>query len=303
MKNKLIIISGPTGVGKSSMSIDLAKTLDTEIISADSMQIYRGMDIGTAKIKKSEMEGIVHHMIDIKDPKDNFSVHDFQERALKLVDKITSKGKIPIIVGGTGLYINSIFYKYDFSKVEPNEEFRMTMEEKYKANPKNLLDKLVKIAPDKYKGLTTKDKKKIIRALEVYEFSGKTITVDSKPNEDYDIYLYVLNNDRKILYEDINKRVDQMLEDGLVDEVKGLLDQGLNGDYQSMKAIGYREIIPYINGDLSYDDACDLLKKDSRRYAKRQLTWFRKNEDVIWLDKSTMTKEEMMKKILEDIGR
>ena len=301
MKNKILIISGPTGVGKSSLSIDLAKKLNTEIISADSMQIYREMDIGTAKIKKEEMENIPHHMIDILDPMESFSVQNFQEQALKLIENITSKGKIPIIVGGTGLYINSIFYKYDFSNVKPNQEFRKNMEEQFIKNPQALLDKLIEIDPNKYQNLTIKDKKKIIRALEVFEFSGKTITVDSRPNDDYDIYLYVLNTDRQKLYLDINKRVDQMLQDGLVNEVKNLLDQGLNEDQQSMKAIGYREIIPYIKGEMSYDEAIDLLKKDSRRYAKRQLTWFRKNKEVVWLDKSTMTKDEMISKILEDL--
>ena len=301
MKKKLLIISGPTGVGKSSLAVDLAKKLNTEIISADSMQIYKGMDIGTAKIKREEMQGITHHMIDIIDPKNSFSVQNFQELALNLIDEISSNDKIPIVVGGTGLYINSIFYKYDFSNVKPNEEFRKTMEERYKENPEVLLDKLVEIDPDKYQDLTIKDKKKIIRALEVYKFSGKTITVDSKPNDDYEIYLYVLNNNREKLYTDINQRVDRMLEEGLVKEVRRLIAQGLNKDHQSMKAIGYRELIPYIQGDLSYVKAVELLKKDSRRYAKRQLTWFRKNKEVVWLDKSTMTKDDMMNKILEDL--
>lgn len=302
MKNKLIIISGPTGCGKSSLSIELAKILDTELISCDSMQIYEGMDIGTAKVSKALRSQIKHHMIDIVKPNQKYSVKDFQYSAKTIISSIHQKNKIPIMVGGTGLYVNSIYYDYDFNDVEPNYEYRAELEQIFTRNPLELLDRLIEIDSEKYSRLTIKDKKKIIRALEVYEFSGKTITVESKKNTDYDIFLYVLTDDREKLYDNINLRVDQMLNEGLVNEVKSLLADGLDPSSQSMKAIGYREVIPYIFDEISYDEMVETLKKDTRHYAKRQLTWFRKIEDAVWLDKSQMDKEEMINRILEDIN-
>jgi len=302
MKNKLIIISGPTGSGKSSLSIELAKILNTDLISCDSMQIYQGMDIGTAKVSKELRTQIKHHMIDIIKPYENYSVKDYQKTAKSIIDSMHKEDKIPIMVGGTGLYVNSIVYDYDFNDVEPNYEYRKKLEAIFQTNPNRLLDRLLEIDQEKYSKLTIKDKKKIIRALEVFEFSGKTISVDSKKNTDYDIYLYVLTDDRQRLYKNINLRVDQMLEDGLINEVKSLLADGVETNSQSMKAIGYREVIPYIFGDLTYEEMVETLKKDTRHYAKRQLTWFRKIEDAVWLDKSQMDKKEMINKILEDIN-
>ena len=302
MKNKLIIISGPTGSGKSSLSIELAKILNTDLISCDSMQIYQGMDIGTAKVSKELRTQIKHHMIDIIKPYENYSVKDYQKTAKSIIDSMHKEDKIPIMVGGTGLYVNSIVYDYDFNDVEPNYEYRKKLEAIFQTNPNRLLDRLLEIDQEKYSKLTIKDKKKIIRALEVFEFSGKTISVDSKKNTDYDIYLYVLTDDRQRLYKNINLRVDQMLEDGLINEVKSLLADGVEPNSQSMKAIGYREAIPYIFGDLTYEEMVETLKKDTRHYAKRQLTWFRKIEDAVWLDKSQMDKKEMINKILEDIN-
>lgn len=302
MKDKVIIISGPTGCGKSSLGIKLASKLKTEIISCDSMQIYRGMDIGTAKVSLEEQKHITHHMIDIIDPNANYSVHDFQKACLNHISDIHEKGKIPILVGGTGLYVNSIFYKYDFSDVKPNYTFREKLEDLYKENPQLLLDKLLSIDKVKYSNLTINDKKKIIRALEVYEFSGKTISVDSQYNDDFDFYLYVLTDDRQKLYDNINVRVDNMLAKGLINEVNTLLNKGLNKDCQSMKAIGYREVIPYIEGEIDYNTMVENLKQDSRRYAKRQLTWFRKNKRAKWLDKSIYTNDQLLNMIIEDIN-
>lgn len=302
MKEKVVIIAGPTGSGKSSLAIKLAKSINGEIISCDSMQIYKGMDIGTAKVSQEEMGEVCHHMIDIISPKDNYSVQDFQKNCKKLIKEIHARGHIPILAGGTGLYINSIFYDYDFNQVKPNPKFRQEMEAIYDDNPQIFLDKLMSIDKNKYSSLNLKDKKKIIRALEVYEFSGKTISVDSELNKDYDFYLFVLTDDRKILYEKINRRVDIMLDEGLVNEVQSLLDDGLTDNHQSMKAIGYREVIPYIKGEIDYETMVESLKQDTRRYAKRQLTWFRKNEHAIWLDKSIYNQEEMLNKILEEIN-
>lgn len=283
MSKKVIIISGPTAVGKTKFSIDLAKKLNTEIISADSMQIYKMMDIGTAKIKDEEKKGIVHHMIDIRDPKDNFSVQDFQSLAIKIIDSLHNKDKIPIIVGGTGLYIDSLIYDYDFNDVKPDFNLRKKLSEEYNQNPNKMLD-FVKSLSDDYSKLNLKDKKKIIRILEVYKKSGKLINYNRKLSSKYDIKLFILNDDRDKIYSRINDRVEYMLNEGLIDEVKKLVNMGLNDQYQSMKAIGYKEVYDYLIGKLSYNDMVDLLKKNSRHYAKRQLTWFRRNEKSIWID-------------------
>lgn len=283
MSKKVIIISGPTAVGKTKFSIHLAKKLNTEIISADSMQIYRMMDIGTAKIKDEEKKGIVHHMIDIRDPKDNFSVQDFQSLAIKIIDSLHNKDKIPIIVGGTGLYIDSLIYDYDFNDVKPDFNLRKKLSEEYNQNPNKMLD-FVKSLSDDYSKLNLKDKKKIIRILEVYKKSGKLINYNRKLSSKYDIKLFILNDNRDKIYSRINDRVEYMLNEGLIDEVKNLVNMGLNDHYQSMKAIGYKEVYDYLMGKLSYNDMVDLLKKNSRHYAKRQLTWFRRNEKSIWID-------------------
>lgn len=297
---KVIIISGPTGVGKSDLSIELAKKLNGEIISADSMQIYRKMDIGTAKIKKDEMDNINHHLIDILEPDETYSVQNFKNRAYELIEEISQKGKLPIVVGGTGLYIDALIYNYDFTEVKPNPELRRDLEEKFMKNPKDLLNKLLNINP-KYSYLNLSDKKKIIRALEVYELSGKTLEFDRKNNNDkYDFLLYVLTDERPLLYDKINKRVDIMINNGLLDEVRSLLNSGINPDSQSMKAIGYRQIIDFLKGDMDLESAIEKIKQDSRHYAKRQLTWYRRNPYSRWLDKSIMSREEILNKIIEE---
>lgn len=287
---KVIIIAGPTAVGKSDLAIKLAKKLNTEIISADSMQIYRKMDIGTAKIKEEEMDGIVHHMIDIVDPDENYSVQNFQNQAYEIFDQIFEKDMVPIVVGGTGLYIDSLVYDYDFLNVKPDYKLRKELEDQYKKDPKSLLDQVRNIDSDLYKNINLNDMKKMIRIIEVYKLAGKKINYDRKNlNEDIDYKLFVLTDDRKVLYDRINKRVDQMIDQGLVEEVKGLLDEGLGENVQSLKAIGYREVIPYLEGQYSKEEMIELIKRNSRRYAKRQLTWFRRNEYSNWID---ISKEE-----------
>lgn len=281
---KVIIIAGPTAVGKTDIAIKLAKKLNTEIISADSMQIYREMDIGTAKISKVEMDGIKHHMIDIVDPDESFSVQDFQNKAYEIMDELFNKNLIPIIVGGTGLYIDSLIYDYDFMNVKPDYKLRENLEIQYNESPESLLNR-VKDISEEYNHINIKDKKKIIRILEVYEKTGEIIKYDRKLSDsDINYTLYVLNDDRKKLYNRINSRVDIMLENGLVNEVKNLIDNGINPDSQSMKAIGYREVIDYLSGNIDYETMVYKLKQNSRKYAKRQLTWFRRNEKSIWID-------------------
>ena len=287
---KVIIIAGPTAVGKSNLAIKLAKKLNTEIVSADSMQIYRKMDILTAKIKEEDMYGIVHHMIDIVDPDENYSVQNFQNQAYEIFNQIFEKDMVPIVVGGTGLYIDSLVYDYDFLNVKPDYKLRKELEDQYKKYPESLLDQVRDIDADLYKNINLNDMKKMIRIIEVYKLAGKKINYDRKNlNEDIDYRLFVLTDDRKVLYDRINKRVDQMIDQGLIEEVQDLLDEGLEKNVQSLKAIGYREVIPYLEGQYSKEEMIELIKRNSRRYAKRQLTWFRRNEYSNWID---ISKEE-----------
>lgn len=302
MIKDVIIIAGPTAVGKSSLAIKLAKALDTEIISCDSMQIYKQLDIGTDKIKESQMLGIAHHLIDIIDPSQSYSVNEFQKDALNIIDQIHKKGKIPIVAGGTGLYINSIYYKYEFNDVKPDLDFRREMEEDFIDKARYHLDKLMQIDSDKYSNLTVRDKKKIIRALEVYKYTGKSIEVDSPRNEDYNFHLYILNDNRESIYARINDRVDKMLDEGLLEEVKTLINQGIDKNSQSMKAIGYKEVIDFIDKKFDYQTMVEKLKQNSRRYAKRQLTWFRKIDGATWLNKEDLKDEEIILKILGDLN-
>lgn len=297
----VIIIAGPTAVGKTSLSINLAKKLNTEIISADSMQIYKKMDIGTAKITKEEMQGIKHHLIDIIEPYESFSVQQFQNMALQIISDIHKKNKIPIIVGGTGLYIDSLTHNFDFVNVKPNYELRKELEEIYKSNPKILLDRVMDIDNKLYSHLSINDMKKLIRAIEVYEEAGKKIEYDRfVENNQYKYHLFVLNDDRQNLYNRINKRVDLMIENGLIDEVKNVYKIA-DENSQSMKAIGYREVIPYLKGEISFEEMLGKLKQDSRNYAKRQLTWFRRNEFSNWIDIREKSIDDIAYYILESI--
>jgi tRNA dimethylallyltransferase len=286
-KQKLLVIIGPTAVGKTKSSIELAKLYNGEIISGDSMQIYRGMDIGTAKIKPEEMEGIPHHLIDIREPHESFSVAEFQQLVRREIEEISGKGKLPIIVGGTGLYIQSVIYDYQFSDASADEAFRIELEEKAKEIGSDALHhELEKIDPASAVQIHPNNVRRVIRALEVYHCTGRTMSEYQKEQEPdllYDTALVGLTMDRELLYERINARVDLMMREGLLDEVNNLHQLGLRG-CQSIQAIGYKEIYDFLDGLISLDEAVENLKQNSRRYAKRQLTWFRNKMDVQWFD-------------------
>lgn len=301
--NKIIIICGPTAVGKTATSIKLAQKLDTEIISADSMQIYKSMDIGTAKVTSDEMSGIKHHMIDIAKPNENFSVSDFYNRSSKIIDRLFFEKKIPIIAGGTGLYINSLIYKMDFNKTSFDENIRDKYWKMYYEYGSDYLYELL-LNKDKNmaQSIEKNNVKRVIRALEIFE-NNDAMRVFSKVDEfqDYKTYMYVLKLDRSILYERINKRVDMMIENGLIEEVKTLLKNGTDSDAQSMKAIGYRQIISYLQGEIDENTAIELIKRDSRRYAKRQYTWFRRYDFAKWIDVELKNIDEIAEYIMDDI--
>ncbi|WMJ81999.1 tRNA (adenosine(37)-N6)-dimethylallyltransferase MiaA [Clostridium sp. MB40-C1] len=290
MKKDLFILAGPTAVGKTAISINLAKKLHGEIISADSMQIYKFMDIGSAKIKEDEKEEIPHYVIDFIDPSKEFSVVEFKNEATKSIELIDSKNKLPMVVGGTGFYIDSLIFNYDFANTYRDEDYRDYLKNLAQERGNEYVHSLLKnIDSESYNRLYPNDLKRVIRALEVYKITGKTISEFNAMQDIYDIpynvYYFVLTMDRAKLYERINHRVDIMLEEGLIDEVKKLKNMGLTEDMQSMKGIGYKEILYYLNGNLSLDEAVEMIKKGSRNYAKRQLTWFRKDKRVIWIDK------------------
>lgn len=290
MKQDLFILAGPTAVGKTDISIKLAEKLNGEIISADSMQIYKHMDIGSAKITEEEKHGIKHYMIDFVDPLDEFSVAEFKEKSKNTIESIASKGKLPMIVGGTGFYIDSLIFNYDFANTYKDEEYREYLKNLADKKGKEYVHELLKdIDEESYKRLYPNDLKRVIRALEVFKLTNKTISEFNEEQDKFDIpynvYYFVLNMDRSKLYERINKRVDIMIERGLVEEVKMLRSMGCTADMQSMKGIGYKEILYYLDRKMTLEDAIELIKKGSRNYAKRQLTWFRKDKRVIWIDK------------------
>ncbi|ULT58683.1 tRNA (adenosine(37)-N6)-dimethylallyltransferase MiaA [Neobacillus drentensis] len=284
---KLIVIIGPTAVGKTNLSIEMAKRYDGEIISGDSMQIYRGMDIGTAKITEEEMQGIPHHLIDIKEPEENFSVAEFQLLVRAKINEIAKRGKLPIIVGGTGLYIQSVIYDYQFSDVPGDEAFRLELEERAKQIGNEALYKeLQAVDPESAAQIHPNNLRRVIRALEIFHLTGKTMLDfqrKQQPDLMYETALVGLSMEREKLYERINRRVDIMVEQGLLDEVKSLYNQGLR-NCQSIQAIGYKEIYDYLDGSVTWEEAVEQLKQNSRRYAKRQLTWFRNKMDVQWFD-------------------
>ena len=288
---KIIVIAGPTATGKSAASIAVAKKFNGEIISADSAQIYRYMNIGTAKMTSIEMEGIPHHLIDIVDPDEPFSVSQYRNRADICISEIFARGKIPIITGGTGLYINSILDSLEFTISAGDEDFRNRMEAlaDNKGN-EYLHDMLKKTDPEAAEKLHPNDVRRVIRALEVFETTGKKISevqMESKNKpQRYECVFTAITDDRSVLYDRINKRVDTMLTKGLEYEVRLLLDMGFSDDLVSMQAIGYKEIVDSLKGRITREKMIDILKMNSRRYAKRQLTWFRRDQRVEWFDLS-----------------
>jgi len=284
---KLVVLIGPTSVGKTKMSIDLAKRLNAEIISGDSMQIYRTLDIGTAKITKEEMDGIAHHLIDIKDPDESFSVAEFQAIVRDKITEITNRNRLPMIVGGTGLYIQSVIYDYQFS-TEPNDlELRENLYKEAEENGvENLYERLKMIDPKTCEKIHPNNTRRIIRALEVFYTTGKTqsqLEESQKKELLYDCVLVGLTMERSKLYNRINKRVDMMMEAGLLDEARSLFEKGLENS-QAAQAIGYKEFFDYFRGKITLDEAVEKLKQNTRHFAKRQMTWFNNKMDIQWFD-------------------
>ena len=287
-KEKVIVICGPTASGKTALSIELAKKINGEIISCDSMQIYKDMNIGTAKPTKEEMQGIKHYLLDFVSPDERYSVADFKRDSKKAIKEIIAKGKTPIIVGGTGLYLDSLIYEIEYKDIKFDEEYRKKLEERVNKEGLNELYKEAKkVDPIAIEKISENDKKRILRILEIYNATGKNKTqqeIESRKQEvEYDYKVYALNWDREKLYDRINRRVDIMIEQGLVEEVKEILNKYKKFP-TAMQGLGYKEVVEYLEGKCSKEEMIEKLKMETRRYAKRELTWFRKNKQTVWLD-------------------
>ena len=289
MKQPLIILTGPTASGKTALSVELAKRIGGEIISADSMQVYRHMDVGSAKVTKEEMCGIPHHLIDVLDPKDAFNVVVFQQLAKSAMEEIYQNGHIPIIAGGTGFYIQALLYDIDFTENDSDMEYRRHLEKLAADQGADVLHTMLRqVDPESADAIHANNIKRVIRALEFYEKTGRKI---SEHNEEergkdspYNFAYYVLNMDRKILYDRIDRRVDLMFEHGLEAEVLRLKDMGCTRDMVSMQGLGYKEVLDYLCGEISLAEASYIIKRDTRHFAKRQLTWFKREKDVTWIN-------------------
>lgn len=305
MKKRLLIIAGPTAVGKTDIGIILAGRLGGEIISADSMQIYKNMNIGTAKPSPEERQGIEHHMIDIINPDEDFSVAEFQKLAKDIIDDLVLNKKLPIIVGGTGLYISSLIYDMDFTKSISNWQLRKELQDEAKSMGNEYVhNKLKAIDPDLASRIHPNNIRRVIRAIEVYYETGDIIGDFSKDivlNDEYEPFLVGLTRNRKELYDRINIRVDIMIEQGLVEEVRNLLSSGYSENLVSFKGLGYKEIVGYLKGEYDLDEAVRILKRNTRRYAKRQLTWFRRYSNINWYNVSDyQTDENLIEHIIRD---
>ncbi len=287
-KPKVIVICGPTASGKTALSIELAKKINGEIISSDSMQIYKYMDIGTAKTTQEEMQGIKHYLLDFVEPSQRYSVAEFKKDAEKTIEEILQKGKTPIIVGGTGLYVDSLIYGIEYQTIEFDEQYRKQLEERVeKEGLETLYNEAKKIDPQAIEKISANDKKRILRILEIYKATGKNKTeqeLESRKNGvKYDYKVFAINMDREKLYERINKRVDIMIENGLIEEVEKLLEKYKEFP-TAMQGLGYKEVVEYLQGKVSKEEMIENIKRETRRYAKRQLTWFRKNKQTIWIE-------------------
>lgn len=296
-RKKLVILTGPTAVGKTRLSVKLAKEIGGEIISADSMQVYRHMDIGSAKITKEEMEGIPHYLVDILDPKENFNVFLFQKLAKKAMEQIYENGHIPILVGGTGFYIQSVLYDIDFEENEGDSAYRKELEAlSVEKGAAYLHDMLKKVDARSAGQIHKNNVKRVIRALEYFHQTGTPISghndMERAKESPYDFCYFVLNDRRELLYERIEKRVDQMLSDGLVEEVQKLKEMGCSMEHISMQGLGYKEILGYLDGQYDLERAVYLIKRDTRHFAKRQLTWFNRERDVIFIDKEALDRQD-----------
>lgn len=290
-KRPLVILTGPTAAGKTALSIALAKAIGGEIISADSMQVYRHMDIGSAKITPEEMEGIPHYLIDVLEPDQEFNVVVFQELAKQAAAEIYSRGHIPIVAGGTGFYIQALVYDIDFTENDEDTAFRRTLEEQAKREgTEALYERLRAVDPESCESIHAHNIKRVIRAIEFYEKTGKKISEHNREQRQndspYNFAYFVLNDDRERIYERINVRVDLMMAQGLVEEVRALRESGCRKEMVSMQGLGYKELLSYLEGETSMEEAVYLIKRDTRHFAKRQLTWFRREKEVIWVDKT-----------------
>ncbi len=293
----LVILTGPTAVGKTGLSIDLAKKINAEIISADSMQVYKKMDIGTAKIMPEEMSGVKHYLVDELLPDEPFNVVLFQEMAKEALGEIYSKGKIPLVVGGTGFYIQALLYDIHFDENDDDTKYREELNRLADLKGNEYLHLMLKeVDPVSAENIHPNNRKRVIRALEFYKKTGTPI---SKHNETeaarkspYNFEYFVLNDARNKLYDKIDRRVDLMLENGLIDEVKSLMDEGYTKDLISMQGLGYKEIIDYLNGETAFEEAVYILKRDTRHFAKRQITWFKREKDVTWINKDEFASDD-----------
>lgn len=310
MKKPLVILTGPTAVGKTKASIGLAKAIGGEIISADSMQVYKQMDIGSAKIKPSEMEGVPHYLVDILEPDEEFHVVLFQQMAKQAIQKIYEKGKIPILVGGTGFYIQAVLYDIDFSENEKNTSYREELEKLAQTKGAEYLHDLLREVDEKSaQDIHANNVKRVIRALEYFHQTGEKI---SEHNEEqrkkvspYNFSYFVLNDERAHLYERINLRVDQMINEGLVSEVQSLKEKGYTRDMVSMQGLGYKEMLDYLDNKCSLEEAVEIIKRDTRHFAKRQITWFKRESDVTWIDKKEYeyNEERILKAMLQELKK
>lgn len=286
-KVPVLILTGPTAVGKTKLSVELAKALNGEIISSDSMQIYKYMDIGSAKVTEEEMSGVKHYMIDIVEPDEEFSVSDFKEQSEKLIDDIYKRGKLPIVTGGTGLYLNALIYDMDFGKSNSDEILRKELYDLYEKNGVEYMHNMLKeLSEESAERIHPNNVKRVIRAIEIYKLGGELgdFSKDLRLNDKIDAKIVVLNRDRKLLYDRINLRVDMMFDDGLIEEVEKLKNMGYNQNMVSMKGIGYKEVLDYFDGREDLETTKEIIKQSSRKYAKRQLTWFKKYKDALCID-------------------
>lgn len=290
MKKPLIVLTGPTAVGKTKLSIALAKAVNGEIISADSMQVYRYMDVGSAKITPDEMDGVPHHLVDVLDPTEDFNIVLFQQLAKKSMEEIYSKGRIPILVGGTGFYIQAITRDIDFTQSEQDDSYRKELEALAAEKGSSFLhDMLASVDPKSAEDIHENNVKRVIRALEFYKQNGTRISEHNEEQKEhvspYNLAYFVLNAPRPLLYERIDARVDEMLKNGLVEEVKDLQRMGCHREMVSMQGLGYKEILSWLGGEYPYEEAIRILKRDTRHFAKRQLTWFRRELETLWINK------------------
>ena len=289
-KKKLVVLTGPTAVGKTKLSIELAKRIGGEIISADSMQVYKHMDIGSAKIRPEEMENIPHFLVDELEPSEEFNVVVFQQKTKQYMEGIYNRGHIPILVGGTGFYIQAVLYDINFSKDDDNHKIREELETLAKEKGAEYLhEELKKIDPVSAGTIHTNNVKRVIRALEYYKLTGQKISEhneEQRQNESpYDFSYFVLNDHRELLYERIDRRVDEMVVEGLIEEVRKLKSMGYDRSFVSMQGLGYKEIFSFLEGEISLEEAIYIIKRDTRHFAKRQITWFKREKDVIWVNK------------------